>query len=35
MRRHYRPLFMQPVSIWLEMKPVNNVRTEEERQRHA
>jgi hypothetical protein len=37
MRRHYRPLFMQPVPVWPEAKakPVKAVGEEEKRRRQA
>jgi hypothetical protein len=32
MHRHYRPLFLPPVPIWSEKKPIQSVTIEEERQ---
>jgi hypothetical protein len=35
MRRHYRPLFLQPVPVWSKTESVETVGDEEKRQRRA
>jgi hypothetical protein len=35
MRRHYRPLFLPPVPIWSEKKPVETIGNEEKQERRA